>query len=218
MFGRRTLQSAGNHELWSCRFNTNNTSNPDGLVVSSGNASDVTVARSAAGTFTLTFAAGKRPKSLDKVWADVTGSNGDLSVRAVSYAPSTGVLTLKVYQRAFTAGSAGTVTTPAYTTGAAVATDTHTAASAGWVTYVNATTGGTTGVCTILHTGTPGTTQCTVTYSSGIPTLTFAAADAVTECAYTLVKMTTQPTLPTYTETATDTTDVEVTVVVLAAV
>lgn len=82
---------------------------------------------------------------------------------------------------------AGDATDPGYLTAQAVASNAHTAASAGWVTFVEATAGSTTGVFSILRTGTPNTTEVTVTYTSGVPTLTFAAGDAVTECAYTLV-------------------------------
>ena len=50
----------------------------------------------------------------------------------------------------------------------------------GIVLGVRASAGGVTGPFAIVETGTPTTGQVKVTYSAGQPTLTFAAADAVT--------------------------------------
>lgn len=73
---------------------------------------------------------------------------------------------------------------PTSRTGIAVAADTATLATPGLVQDVQATAGTTTGPMTKIVTGTPATGQVAVSYDAdGIPTLTFAAADAVTECA-----------------------------------
>lgn len=60
---------------------------------------------------------------------------------------------------------------------------------AGEVLQVEVTAGGSTGVKTIV-TGAPSAGECQVTYSSaGVPTLTFNAADAVTECEVVMNKL-----------------------------
>lgn len=171
----------GRYAFWTGAFDTNSTSAPDGEDI--GGINGLAVARSAAGTFTVTFPAGSRPEFLISGWAEVEGDNGDIDVDIVSYVGSTGVLTLKVNQRAYTAATAA-----GYNTGETVTTHVHTAATAGEIIYVESTAGSTTGVFSVLRTGTPNTTEVTVTYTSGVPTLTFAAADAVTECAYLQVK------------------------------
>lgn len=73
---------------------------------------------------------------------------------------------------------------PTSRTGIAVSSNTATLATPGVVQDVQSTTGTTTGPMTKIVTGTPTTGQVAVSYdSAGLPTLTFAAADAVTECA-----------------------------------
>lgn len=69
-----------------------------------------------------------------------------------------------------------------------VASDVHVFADAdavaqyGTILSVRVSAGGVTGPFSIIETGTPATTQVKVTMSGGQPTLTFAAADAVTAC------------------------------------
>jgi hypothetical protein len=69
-----------------------------------------------------------------------------------------------------------------------VATDVHAfvdssgVAQQGIVLSVRVSAGGVTGPFSIIESGTPATTQVKVTMSAGQPTLTFAAADAVTAC------------------------------------
>lgn len=74
---------------------------------------------------------------------------------------------------------------PTLVTGQAVSSNAATLPSAGYVQQVQATAGTTVGVKTIILSGTPATGQVAVTYSAGgVPTLTFATADAVTACEY----------------------------------
>lgn len=73
---------------------------------------------------------------------------------------------------------------PTSRTGIAVAANTATLSTPGLVQDVQATTAGTAGPKTKIVTGAPAAGQVAVSYdAAGIPTLTFAAADAVTECA-----------------------------------
>lgn len=73
---------------------------------------------------------------------------------------------------------------PTSTTGVAVAVNTATLTGRGLVVAVQATTADSTGPKAIIVDGTPAAGQVRVDYDAdGIPTLTFAAADAVTEAA-----------------------------------
>lgn len=73
---------------------------------------------------------------------------------------------------------------PSSLTGVAVAANTATLTASGPVSAVQATTGTVTGGKTIIVTGTPAAGEVLVTYDAdGIPTLTFAAGDGVTEAA-----------------------------------
>lgn len=81
-------------------FETNSTSAPDGVSPNYG--SDLAVARTGVGTFTVTFAGRKKPFRC-KVLAFHEDDDADLFVRG-SYVQSTGVLTLKTY-----VNSAGTI-------------------------------------------------------------------------------------------------------------
>lgn len=73
---------------------------------------------------------------------------------------------------------------PSILTGLTVAANVVTLAVKGRVLSVQATTGGTTGIFSQLLTGVLATTQYSVAYDSdGYATITFAAADSVTECA-----------------------------------
>lgn len=69
------------------------------------------------------------------------------------------------------------------TTHVHVMADANGNAQYGWILSVEATTGGTTGPCSIVS-GAPNTTEVQVAYdaTTGRPTLTFAAGDAVTGC------------------------------------
>ncbi len=80
--------------------------------------------------------------------------------------------------------SATAAVTPAWTTAAAVTDDVLALTAAGLILAVDVTAGDTTGPMTILSTGTPATGQVLVEYAAGVPTLTFAADDAVTETSY----------------------------------
>lgn len=74
---------------------------------------------------------------------------------------------------------------PVAVTGVAVATNTCTTATPGGVLSVQVTAGAATGPVAIMVTGTPSAGQCRVDYNAnGTATITFAAADAVTACAY----------------------------------
>ncbi len=87
---------------------------------------------------------------------------------------------------------------PAWDTGVAVSSNAATLASAGYVVAIHVTAGSVTGVISVLSTGTPATKQCTVTYAaSGVPTLTFAAGDAVTAISVLQIKQTASYTVKT---------------------
>ena len=76
------------------------------------------------------------------------------------------------------------IQTPETVTGIAVTTNAATLSDAGQVLNVQSTTGSTTGPMTPIVTGAPTTGQVLVEYDTdGVATLTFAAADAVTEAA-----------------------------------
>lgn len=104
---------------------------------------------------------------------------GDVQVG--TYTKSTGVLEI------FTRSAAGNtaIDAPAYRTAQTVTSDAHTAAEAGYI--VGPILGDAVVITKVLQSGVPAATQCTVTYAAGVPTLTFAAADAYTTCAYLLV-------------------------------
>lgn len=84
------------------QFDTNNTGVPDGLAPNHG--SDLAIARTGVGVFTLTFAGAKKPLRA-RLLAQVLGDEPNLRAVPVSYVPSTGVATIKVYSN-----SAGTWT------------------------------------------------------------------------------------------------------------
>lgn len=70
--------------------------------------------------------------------------------------------------------------TPAWLTAQVVTTHVWTATGPGHVAAVEATAGGTTGIVSIQQSGSPAITTCTLTFTAGVPTLTFNATDAVT--------------------------------------
>ena len=87
--------------------------------------------------------------------------------------------------------AAASIPIPAWDTGVAVSSHTATLASAGPVIAIHVTAGGVTGIISQISTGTPATKQCTVTYAAtGIPTVTFAAGDAVTAISVLQLKRT----------------------------
>jgi hypothetical protein len=85
---------------------------------------------------------------------------------------------------------AGNVKVPAWFTALVVTTHVHIMAQAGWVLQVHATAGGAAGVKTVIATGAPSAGQVRVDYTAGVPTLTFAAADAITACSVTQIPYT----------------------------
>lgn len=94
--------------LFCVRFDTNNTSAPDGVNPSSG---DIVVARTGVGVYTITFAADERPTEFHGAVAglvEALASDGGFFARPVSY--SAGVLTVNVYQRRAVAYASGTIT------------------------------------------------------------------------------------------------------------
>ncbi|RMF61423.1 MAG: hypothetical protein D6746_05580 [Bacteroidetes bacterium] len=82
-------------------FTTNGANAPSGV---SPAITGLTVARSATGTYTLTFAEALKPNKVLVGLAQVQGDEPDLWAKVVSYDKSTGVATVKVYQN-----SAGTI-------------------------------------------------------------------------------------------------------------
>lgn len=80
--------------------------------------------------------------------------------------------------------SATASVTPAWATGQAVATHTVTLTTPGLILAVDATTADSAGAKKIISTGNPAAGFVKVTYSAGIPTLTFNATDNVTAISY----------------------------------
>jgi len=83
------------------QFDTNDDGAPDGVAPDYG--SDLAVARTTAGTYTITFSGLRKPLRVRGV-AQVLGDEPDLFAKVVSYDSSTGVVTVKVY-----ANSEGTI-------------------------------------------------------------------------------------------------------------
>lgn len=81
---------------WAIKFDTNGTSAPDGVAPDWG--SDVTVARSDTGDYTITFAGDAKPLSMIYGDACILGDEARLDAKVVSYTASTGVLAVTVYQ------------------------------------------------------------------------------------------------------------------------
>lgn len=86
-------------------FETNSTSAPDGLVPAY-TSSDLVIDQTATGTYTITFAAGKRPGVLLHGTADFMEDLPGWSVKVTGYDPATGVLTLIAYDEDDTSGIA----------------------------------------------------------------------------------------------------------------
>jgi hypothetical protein len=83
------------------------------------------------------------------------------------------------------------VPVPAWDAGVAVSANAVTLPTAGHVIAVHVTAAGVTGIVNQLSTGVPATKQVTITYAaSGVPTLTFAAGDAVTAISVLQLKRT----------------------------
>jgi hypothetical protein len=89
-----TWSTRANSYDFTIKFDTNNTSAPDGVDPSYG--TDCAVARSGVGTFTITFAASKKPYAL--LWGDaeILGDEPTLDAQVEGYVQSTGVLTVSV--------------------------------------------------------------------------------------------------------------------------
>ncbi len=137
-----------------------------------GFASDcVDVSRTSAGLFALTFR--HAYAELLQVIPSSRGSTAGLKPRisAIDVGAKTATLHVETF---------GDGTAAAYQTGVSVAAHTATLAQAGAVVLVEATTATSAGVKTIKSTATPGAGAVQVTYSAGVPTLTFNAGDNVT--------------------------------------
>lgn len=83
----------GNAYVFTCKFDTNSTSDPDGV---SPDLDGYTVARSSAGVFTITFDGDQKPLELLFASAEVLG-DVTLAAQVQSYTPSTGVLLVHHY-------------------------------------------------------------------------------------------------------------------------
>lgn len=82
---------AGNSGFWPVSFETASTATPDGVQP----ATAMTVARTAAGTYTLTFDANAKPQVVH--WGDVSvREQGLLNGKMLSYSASTGIVTVEV--------------------------------------------------------------------------------------------------------------------------
>lgn len=87
------------------RFTTNTTSDPDGVTPAVEDANPaITIAYSASGTFTATFANPGRPQNVDFMSAQVLGDKPGLHAKCVSYTASTGVLLIHLYDEDNTSG------------------------------------------------------------------------------------------------------------------
>ena len=96
--GSYDLQSVTSDAFVYCvQFETNNASNPDGIVQASDG---VTIARADTGDFTVTFPAGKRPQALLFGAGTYIEDEANLFVKVTGYTASTGVLTVTSYTNA----------------------------------------------------------------------------------------------------------------------
>lgn len=83
-------------------------------------------------------------------------------------------------------GGAG-LTDPDWLAGETVTAHVWTAAEKGHVVAVEGTTGSSTGVKTIQQSGSPAAGAVTLSFAAGVPTLTFNAADAITDASILFV-------------------------------
>jgi hypothetical protein len=96
---------SGDQYVVAFSFDTNQTSDPDGVSPAVENINPaITIAYSAAGTFTVTFAEQARPQSVDYADASIRGDFPELDAKVVSYVAATGVMTIKVYDEDDTSG------------------------------------------------------------------------------------------------------------------
>jgi len=145
---------------------------------------NVKVARSTTGEYTIEL-----PQKFNQMVCATATLEATGLVNAVAHVDSYSSSTRKVTVKVERASDVPSIDAPAYLTSQTVTTHVHTAAEAGYVVAVEATTGTYTGRLEVLTAGTPtATSEVTVTYDgAGVPTLTFAAADAVTACSYLLI-------------------------------
>lgn len=76
------------------KFDTNNTSAPDGVDPGTG----ITVARADVGDYTITFNEAVKPTVVRVLGAEVIGDEAELDCKVTGYTASTGVLTISAYQ------------------------------------------------------------------------------------------------------------------------
>lgn len=92
----------GDLYIFTCKFDTNTTSAPDGVEPSTDG---FTVAyNGAGGSFTVTFDEDKKPQDVLFATADILGDEAALRARVVSYTLSTGVLLLQLFTEDGTSG------------------------------------------------------------------------------------------------------------------
>lgn len=84
----------GDGYFFTCKFETNNTSAPDGVVPSTDG---FAVARTGVGDFTITFDEDKKPYDVWFATAQAEEDDAGLEVKVTGYTRATGVLTLTVY-------------------------------------------------------------------------------------------------------------------------
>lgn len=87
--------------LFTFKFDTNNTSAPDGLDPAN---SDLVVARADVGDYTITFPADKKPLAMNYGDASILGNEAELDAKVTGYNASTGVLSISVYDEDDTSG------------------------------------------------------------------------------------------------------------------
>ncbi len=87
--------------LFTCKFDTNDTSAPDGVDPSNAG---FAVARTGVNQYTLTFDAMRKPKKLNFGACAILGDLPGISAKVVSYTESTGVLVIRLYDEDNTSG------------------------------------------------------------------------------------------------------------------
>jgi len=104
MINTRPIKSARSEQaILAFQFETNNTDAPDGLDPAYG--TDVmTLDQAATGVYTITFNAKCKPAAVHFCKADFVEDMPGWDIKFISYAASTGVLTLKVYDEDNTSG------------------------------------------------------------------------------------------------------------------
>jgi hypothetical protein len=161
-------------------FQTNGASAP--TVIRDGNSKIVAVTRVSAGLYEVTLDASGFPIPQTPINI-LTGRHvlsSPVGVAQANYVGGSWSQSTRKFRIMVTTSAS----TPVLVTGQTVTANVATLTAVGPIVAVQATAGSVTGANTIALSGTPATHQVVVTYSSGVPTLTFLGSDSVSACEY----------------------------------